>query len=63
MSGGGGMQNSGDLYDLIAQDGRAHQFFAALPDGVRDAVSWQAKSLHSFPELRACAQELLSDYD
>ncbi|WP_308753445.1 hypothetical protein [uncultured Anaerotruncus sp.] len=57
------MQNSGDLYDLIAQDGRAHQFFAALPDGVRDAVSWQAKSLHSFPELRACAQELLSDYD
>jgi hypothetical protein len=62
MSGGGSMQTS-DLYDLIAQDGRAHRFFAALPDGVRDAVSWQAKSLHSFPELQACAQELLSDYD
>ena len=56
------MQTS-DLYDLIAQDGRAHRFFAALPDGVRDAVSWQAKSLHSFPELQACAQELLSAYD
>ena len=33
MSGGGSMQTS-DLYDLIAQDGRAHRFFAALPDGV-----------------------------
>lgn len=57
------MQTHGDLYDLIARDGRAHQFFASLPDGVREAVSWQSKSLHSFAELQARALELLSDYD
>ncbi|MCI8650170.1 MAG: hypothetical protein HFG20_08645 [Anaerotruncus sp.] len=52
-----------DLYNLIQQNAQAHQFFTALPDEVRRAVSYQARELHSMQELENYAGELLSDYD
>ena len=56
-------EQSGGLYNLIARSRAARDYFAALPDGVRQQVSFRAGELSSLAELQSCAQELLSDYD
>ena len=47
-----------DLYQLIAEEERAHEYFSKLPDYVQEEIDQRASRVNSFPSLRDCAENL-----
>ena len=52
-----------DLYNLIAQNDNADQYFNPLPDYVQDQISTRADSVNSFASLKDYAENLLRGDD
>ena len=47
-----------DLYQLIAENNQAHEYFSKLPDYVQEEIDQRASRVNSFSSLRACAENL-----
>ena len=48
-----------DLYALFRHEHKAEAYFETLPADVRDRLSAQSRTVHSFDALRARAQDLM----
>ena len=46
------------LYQLIAEEERAHEYFSKLPDYVQEEIDQRASRVNSFSSLRDCAENL-----
>lgn len=51
-------QKYSDLFNLIAEDSRAHQYFSSLPDYVQEEISHRADNVNSFQSLCDYAENL-----
>lgn len=47
-----------DLYNLIAEDREAHEYFSKLPEYVQEEIDQRAGRINSFASLRDCAENL-----
>ena len=47
-----------DLYQLIAENNQAHEYFSKLPDYVQEEIAQRASRVNSFSSLRDCAENL-----
>lgn len=47
-----------DLYNLIAEDRQAHEYFSKLPDYVQEEIDHRAGHVNSFASLQDYAENL-----